>query len=63
MIKKGWLYYKDREKVMKKYDIIIPEYPTVPDSEKIFIAYDDQTKQCKRFPIIYRMLIDEEDSV
>ena len=63
MIHKVYIYYMDRESFMQKHDINIPEFPIVPDSEKIFIAYDDQTKQCKRYPTIYRMLDDEEDCV
>lgn len=63
MIKNGWIYYRDREKVMQKYGIDIPEFPILPDSAILFIVFDDLTKKCKRYEVLTRMLIDEEDSV
>lgn len=61
MLHKGCIYYKDREKIMSKYGVDIPEFPIVPDSTVIFIAFDDTTKQCIRFKNIYKFIEGENN--
>lgn len=61
MLHAGWLYYKDREKVMQKYDINIPEYPIIPDSDRIFVVFDDVSKKCERWSNITKFLLEKDD--